>query len=336
MESNNFNSFAIFRYPSEKKIQIVKGLCQNNQLPIEGLSKNNFVVSPFNSGQNVFYIPFEKEQIWDENEKLPFCYLNSKNSVENSEKNYSHIVELAKKHINENYLQKVVLANHKEIKIKDFNPINFYKKIESEYKNAFVYLISTPQTGVWIGASPEPLIITSEQKKYKTIALAGTILKNNIKTFTEKESIEQKLVEYYIENKLNKLGIQYEKSQALPYESGNLIHIKTEFKFDYTGNNNKILLLLEELNPTPATAGIPKDYAIDFINNNEGFNRELYTGFLGLTNNKVLNLYVNLRCMRVTNDSVILYAGAGITSDSNPNSEWIETQNKMKTLEKYL
>jgi isochorismate synthase len=336
MESNNFNSFAIFRYPFEKKIKIVKGFCQNNQLPIEGLSNNNFVVSPFNSEQNVFYIPFEKEQGWDEKEKLPFCFLNSTHSIEYSEKNYSHIVELAKKHINENYLQKVVLANRKEIKIQNFNPINFYKKIESEYKNAFVYLISTPQTGVWIGASPEPLLITSDLKKYKTIALAGTILKNNLKPFTEKESVEQKLVEYYIENKLNKLGIQYDKSQALPYESGNLIHLKTEFTFDYTVNNDKILRLLEELNPTPATAGIPKDYAIDFINNNEGFNRELYTGFLGLTHNKEMNLFVNLRCMKVTNNSVVLYAGAGITKDSNPNSEWIETQNKMKTLEKYL
>jgi isochorismate synthase len=33
---------------------------------------------------------------------------------------------------------------------------------------------------------------------------------------------------------------------------------------------------------------------------------------------------------------ITLYAGAGITADSNPESEWEETQHKMNTLEKFL
>ena len=37
--------------------------------------------------------------------------------------------------------------------------------------------------------------------------------------------------------------------------------------------------------------------------------------------------------MQYSNEAITLYAGAGITSESIPSNEWMETQNKMKTLE---
>jgi isochorismate synthase len=41
---------------------------------------------------------------------------------------------------------------------------------------------------------------------------------------------------------------------------------------------------------------------------------------------------VNLRCMEIGNEKAILYAGAGITQDSNPQAEWEETERKMQTM----
>lgn len=42
--------------------------------------------------------------------------------------------------------------------------------------------------------------------------------------------------------------------------------------------------------------------------------------------------YVNLRCLQVLEDGFALYAGAGITADSVPEKEWVETGRKTETL----
>jgi isochorismate synthase len=97
------------------------------------------------------------------------------------------------------------------------------------------------------------------------------------------------------------------------------------------------------LHPTPAVGGFPKLNAINFINENEGYNREYYSGYLGEINyndNFATDLYVNLRCMQIqkNNDNfqAHLYTGCGITKDSIPEKEWFETVNKAMTLKNVL
>ena len=96
------------------------------------------------------------------------------------------------------------------------------------------------------------------------------------------------------------------------------------------------LLLLNQLNPTPAVAGLPKAIAIKEIAKLENFNRSYYTGFLGIASSSILELFVNLRCMELNPKTATLYAGAGITKDSIPELEWAETRKKMMSIEKYL
>jgi isochorismate synthase len=45
-----------------------------------------------------------------------------------------------------------------------------------------------------------------------------------------------------------------------------------------------------------------------------------------------MDLFVNLRCAQMIPKALVLYVGAGITQDSDPEKEWVETQNKSKTL----
>ena len=67
---------------------------------------------------------------------------------------------------------------------------------------------------------------------------------------------------------------------------------------------------------------------------NEGYDREYYTGFLGpiMENGASASLLVNLRCMKIVGNTARLFVGGGITLDSQPNEEWLETQNKMQTM----
>ena len=70
---------------------------------------------------------------------------------------------------------------------------------------------------------------------------------------------------------------------------------------------------------------------------NEGYDRRFYTGFLGPLGIKdESHLYVNLRCMQLHHNQAILYVGAGITKESDPDKEWLETEAKCQTLLKVI
>ena len=70
-------------------------------------------------------------------------------------------------------------------------------------------------------------------------------------------------------------------------------------------------LLVQELHPTPAVGGLPKDIAVDYILAHEDYDRAYYTGYLGpFSNGKQANLFVNLRCATVFDDTIRLFTGA--------------------------
>ena len=101
--------------------------------------------------------------------------------------------------------------------------------------------------------------------------------------------------------------------------------------------NSDLKQLISVLHPTPAVCGFPKLEAKKFILENENYNREYYSGFLGELNiHDATDLYVNLRCMQIKNNQIHLYIGGGITKDSIPEKEWIETANKAMTMKKIL
>ena len=74
---------------------------------------------------------------------------------------------------------------------------------------------------------------------------------------------------------------------------------------------------------------MPKNDSLSLILKTENHNREYYTGYLGLKNKKdEIDLYVNLRCMKVDKQEIKIYVGGGITKDSKLEAEWLETEMK--------
>ena len=51
---------------------------------------------------------------------------------------------------------------------------------------------------------------------------------------------------------------------------------------------------------------------------------------------KQTSLYVNLRCMKLKDGDARIYIGGGITRDSDPAHEWMETVNKAQTMKSVL
>jgi isochorismate synthase len=219
----------------------------------------------------------------------------------------------------------------------DFKPETFFLKLCSTYPHAFVYLMQLPGVGCWMGSTPEPLLVI-EEKKVKTVSLAGTQIATNktIESYqwSSKEIEEQGIVTVFVEDLLHSVDIQnIIKTGPENYQAANLIHLKTAFEFPQSELKNRFSDLLKALHPTPSVGGLPKAEAREFILANEKHYRSYYTGFLGPVNieNKT-NIFVNLRCLQVFDKQFVLYSGAGITTSSVAENEWTETDNKMMTI----
>jgi len=204
------------------------------------------------------------------------------------------------------------------------------------YPNAFIYLTRFKDQ-CWIGASPEPLICARENELF-TVSLAGTrpYSESNMdfSNWNHKELVEQEYVTKNIVNVLEEYEIKdYKKKGPYTKKAGKLIHLRTDFSFQYSEVGDKLALLINALHPTSAICGMPKEKSLGFIKGMEKHNREYYAGFLGPVGiDDRLQLFVNLRCMKVLENELALFIGGGITDESVPEDEWEETEIKADTL----
>ena len=234
-------------------------------------------------------------------------------------------------------LDKLVLSRISiEAKPNDFNPSLFLRTLQDSYPDAFVFMIHIADTGLWIGASPEPLL-EIKNNVVSTVSLAGTRLYDaNSKQadWGAKELEEQEIITGYIDEIFKNFSVKhYSKQGPQTQQAGAVEHLLTRFSFQQNELEGDIIDLIAALHPTPSVCGLPKDEALQVIINSEKHDREYYTGFLGPFNlNNRYSLFVNLRCMKVGDEQLIFFLGAGITAGSVPEKEWDETNSKKRTL----
>ncbi|HEY0741900.1 MAG TPA: chorismate-binding protein [Chryseosolibacter sp.] len=255
---------------------------------------------------------------------------------------YEDLVRKAVAAIDAQQFEKVVPSRTKRIELaEEFDIVDSFQKLSKAYSTALISFVSVPGVGHWLGATPETLVTVEGKTIFKTVALAGTLPYKegmNLKTvaWTEKEIEEQALVERYVISCFKKIRLrEYEEHGPKSMVAGNLIHLKSEFVVDMVATNFPQLgtVMLQLLHPTSAVCGMPLEPALQFLKEHEGYDREFYAGYLGPVNiNNNINLFVNLRCMKLMDGHALLYAGAGVTVDSSPEQELAETEMKFKTL----
>jgi isochorismate synthase len=229
---------------------------------------------------------------------------------------------------------RVVEGNHMQVVPK------LFQTICRKHPNALSYLFKSDEH-FWLGASPEPLLRLREGR-ISTVSLAGTRpyaeKHMNINKWTAKEVLEQEYVTRYIHDVLRAFRVKdYRVSSPYVKKAGNLLHLRTDFTLDFERLNGRLWEFVEAMHPTPAVAGQPKEEAICFIKNLEPHDRDYYTGFLGPVGLQgEMDLFVNLRCMKITPDYISLYVGGGITLESDPAEEWNETRLKAMSLLKIM
>jgi isochorismate synthase len=321
------------------------------------------VFSPFDSKNDAILFPLE--QSISINCDCVFSSeisnnTNLKSNSETSQNTYDQHLELVQKGIRaitNGTFEKVVLSRVEGLPISEENPIQLFQSLLSVYPTAFVYLWYHPDIGLWLGATPETLL-NIEGLRFKTMSLAGTKKHNDTSetAWGTKEINEQQIVTDYIVNNLQGVLNNINVKGPNTVKAGQLFHLQS--KISGILKSGILKSVVETLHPTPAICGLPKAEAKNFILNNEKYNREFYTGFLGELNIKTSKsrntnkrnvennayssikttseLFVNLRCMQIKNKHALIYVGGGITKDSDPQLEWEETVNKTQTMMRVL
>lgn len=341
--------FAIYRLPQANCVQLV---LQNSDMArtYHNLSDLNdqkgFVIAPFHVSQKHPIVQIVADEMLEGEDEI-FDFLSakifSKRDRDISPINwgegldtynrYDQVFNKFHSNVVDGNLQKLVLSRTFDTS-KKTSIGQAFKRAYIKYADNFVYLCHTPESGTWLGASPE-IILSGNQNNWKTDALAGTqkvIDRAKKILWDEKNIYEQGIVIRYMENQLQKIGVSCVSDTPRTIYSGDLAHLKSEFRFQLSPHN-KVGNVLEILHPTPAVCGFPKDKAFDFILANEQYDRSYYSGFVGLLDPIAkTDLYVNLRCMQVSGDSLRLYAGGGIMPESESQMEWQETEYKLQTI----
>ncbi|MCH7403022.1 chorismate-binding protein [Belliella kenyensis] len=262
-----------------------------------------------------------------------------------AKEDFIELVEKGIQEIKEGKLSKIVPAKVKKLAYSDsFDLVTAIQSMLKAYPNAFINFFHLPEVGTWIGASPEVLIQTKGDQ-FHTMSLAGTQRArgdNPLKSvaWTQKEIEEQALVSRYIVDCFKRIRLrEYEEIGPKTVIAGNLLHLKSDFKVNMKATNFPQLgsVMLELLHPTSAVCGMPRQEAFDFISKNESFDRSLFAGFIGPVNiEEETSLYVNLRTAQLLCGAALLYAGAGVTEDSDPEKEWEETELKCEIIASHL
>ena len=325
--------FALYVLPNQNTIC---GIFQKDYSIFDFKGQSGFVFASFDgSKKNV--IPSESSDFIKE--KFSFDEVIQTevlmNYSVNEKKNFEDVVQKAITSIQNGDFKKVVLSRKIEIE-KKMDLVETFFTLVNQYPTAFRSLFYHPQIGCWMGATPEQLIKV-EHNHFKTVSLAGTYQKNSFEKWSAKEINEQQIVTDYILNSLHKEALSLKVSEPFTVEAGSLVHLKTTISGEvHSIKNTKNII--QNLHPTPAVCGFPKEKALQFINENEDYDRKFYAGYLGLWNEEEAsaNLFVNLRCLEVEENKINIYVGCGITGESNPEKEFFETEHKAQIMKSIL
>ena len=160
------------------------------------------------------------------------------------------------------------------------------------------------------------------------MALAGTKDISDPTPWDIKNIKEHNIVIKYILSVMEANGIKTHYGKTRGRMAGNVAHLFTPID-GVPANESEgidIEVLLNDLSPTPALCGFPKQKTLDFIRDREDYRRGYYGGYCGPVE---------------ANDAdgisrYAIFAGGGINRMSDPDEEWTETEKKMTTIRRCL
>lgn len=239
----------------------------------------------------------------------------------------------------EGVVDKVVIARESKFLFNDcVEPFSLLQHLQGNTVRSYYYAFQVSADSTFIGASPERLFKREGELLYSE-ALAATRPRGN--TLQEDESLGDELLSSDKDRREHQLVL--DRIMTLLGEFCSSISRDRETELLKLRHCQHLLCkvggqlnrsdcdaeVLAKLHPTPAVGGVPKEAALEWIEELEDFDRGWYAAPVGWISYDAVEFAVAIRSALVQGDTVSVYTGAGIVPGSTPEAEWDEIENKI-------
>ena len=256
---------------------------------------------------------------------------------------FHEAIERSKKFIRDGDVFQVVISQRFDHEI-TADAIDVYRVLRTLNPSPYMYLLSLITPGgepYWIvGSSPEALVKVENSRIYmhpiagsrprgigpeEDLALADELLAD------PKERAEHLMLVDLARNDLLKVCIPgtVEVSEFMQVERfSHIMHLVSSVEGDLRPAANSIDVFRATF-PAGTLSGAPKPRALEIIDELEVAQRGLYggvVGYFGFAGD--LDLAIAIRTTTISGGVARVQAGAGLVADSDPQSEYLESQNK--------
>ena len=251
-------------------------------------------------------------------------------------------VRRAKQYITEGDVMQVVLSQRMSKPFRA-SPLSLYRALRTLNPSPYMFYFDFEDFHV-VGASPEILVrledgtvtvrpIAGTRKRGATpeedAALAAELLAD------EKERAEHLQLLDLGRNdcgRVVKVGSVKVTEQFVIERYSHVMHIVSNVEGRLRDDEGPVSVLRATF-PAGTVSGAPKVRAMEIIDELEPSKRGVYAGAVGyLGFNGDMDLAIAIRTAVLKDGRIYVQAGAGIVADSDPDSEWVETQNKARAL----
>jgi menaquinone-specific isochorismate synthase len=240
-------------------------------------------------------------------------------------------------------LQKVVLSRVAEIRFTHkVNVDAALDYLSDQYADCYRFLFEPRPHHAFFGATPE-LLAQVQGRQLQTMALAGSIRRGHnaveddayaAEIFIDpKNRHEHALVVEALRERLQPMTSELDVPDVPDVlKLSNIMHLHTPVAGTLKAEAG-VLPVIERLHPTPAMGGKPRDMALRFMTDIEPVPRGWYAAPIGWIDHNLDGMFgVAIRSAVSQDKRVWLYAGVGIVSGSESESEWQETALKFRPM----
>lgn len=300
-------------------------------------------------GQKTLYYAKNKPDFWEEEDKL-----SKHEFVSSLESQKQHIFRIqvndypqwqelftnVKQSMRAMNVKKVVIS--REVPIVCDTDVDVSKVIKNLLENnpqCFIYAYAK-EGKTFLGATPE-LLVQKEGELLFTCALAGTIPRRSSQDEEEqisellhdlKNRKEHQMVVDQILHVFKTYGEVPTAGETRVVGLKNLFHLYTpiEAKIQEGGS---LIDWMDCLHPTPALGGYPVRESLAIIAKHEKHERGLYAAPIGIVKgNGEGVIVVGIRSALIKEEKIYAYCGCGIVEGSECEKEYLETNNKLRTI----
>jgi anthranilate synthase component 1 len=278
-------------------------------------------------------------------EKLPSENMGKDGSTYTSglsENAFEELVRTSKEYILNGDIFQVVISRRCDVPFEN-DPFLIYRQMRRMNPSPYMYFMDFSDKQV-IGASPE-MLIKVEGREVTSVPIAGT--RKRGRDAKEDAELEKELLADKKECAEHLMLVDLSRNdigRVCKYGSVRVTGFMSVEKFSHVQHIVSTVegILSDDQTPFDAfmscfpagtVSGAPKIRAMQIINELEPSSRGLYAGAVGyLGFNGNLDFAILIRTVVVKDKTAYFQSGAGIVADSNPESEFTESENKAASM----